>query len=377
MTRIACLFDEEEQVDDEPSQKSVGSKATKRDLLRTLQKHHTPQTIAEIKRLIPLAGELSQIEDRNWPFINLSDVGVLKLLLEAGLRPEIIDTEGHSLLWQCASSPDCVKLLGEYGVDPNRRTGPDGDTALMRAIFLKATDGIKQLLKIGANPTLRLDKRDAKDLKRDAKLFKILEKAKADWQKRKAKVTSAIARPEGKTQVSSAKGPKPSLKKLLQLLKHDRILENEFIEGLPEMIDALGDISGIQDGQWPAIYKFEDPQLLSKLLSAGLNPNIIDKKGHPILYQCAPHPDCISLLLKAGADPNSLDRDGESPLMRAAYVGEIDCVQALLDGGADPTIEFTPSARIMMEFDDEMTEFVEKARKKFISRKQKRAARKR
>jgi ankyrin repeat protein len=125
------------------------------------------------------------------------------------------------------------------------------------------------------------------------------------------------------------------------------------------------------NGQWPAIDMFEDPQLLARLLSARLNPNITDKKGNPILYQCAPHPDCLALLLKAGAKANLPNSQGETALMRAAYVGDIDCVQVLLDGGADPTIEFTPDARVMMEFDDEMTDFVEKARKRWGAKKQK------
>ncbi len=60
--------------------------------------------------------------------------------------------------------------------------------------------------------------------------------------------------------------------------------------------------------------------------------------------------------------------------MRAAYVGDIDCVQVLLDGGADPTIEFPPFAKIMMEFDEEMTAFVEKARKKWSGSKKKGSA---
>ena len=57
-------------------------------------------------------------------------------------------------------------------------------------------------------------------------------------------------------------------------------------------------------------------------------------------------------------------------MRRAAYVGDIDCVQLLLNGGANPTIEFTPFARVMMEFNDEMTAFVEMARKTWSARKQ-------
>jgi hypothetical protein len=137
------------------------------------------------------------------------------------------------------------------------------------------------------------------------------------------------------------------------------------------MIEAVGDISGIENGQWPAIDKFEDPQLLASLLSAGLSPNITDKKGNPILYQCGSHPDCLALLLKAGANPDGASSKGETALMRAACVGDIVCVQVLLDGGADPTIEFPPFTRVMIGFSDDMTAYIEKARKKWNARKKK------
>ncbi len=371
LTRIACLFDEEEEASEQPSPTSKKTKSTLHELLRTIQKEHSPQTVKEIKRLIKEAGDLSQIEDRKWPFINLGNAEILECLLNAGLRPEILDTEGHSLLWQCASSPECIELLGKLSVDFNRRCGSDGETPLMRAIYLKQTEAIKKLIKLGANPTLRLDKHLAADVKRNPKLAKLLEKAKTDWQKRVAKKGPAKKQAEGNVTVPAAKGPKPSLRKLLQLLNHDRILENEIIDGLPEMIAAVGDISGIENGQWPAIDKFEDPQLLASLLKAGLSPNVTDKKGNPILYQCAPHPDCLALLLKAGANPDGASSKGETALMRAAYVGDSDCVQVLLDGGADPTVELTPFAQVMIGFNGEMKAFIEKAREKWNAKKQK------
>ncbi len=225
MTRIACLFDEDVEVSDEPGPKAKGSKSTLRELLRTIQKELSPQTVKEVKRLIKEAGDLSQIEDRQWPFINLGNADVLKCLLNAGLRPDILDTEGQSLLWQCASSPECIEILGKCGVDFNRRCGSDGETPLMRAIYLKQAEAVKQLVKLGANPTLRLDKHLAEDLKRNLKLYKIVEKAKADWQKRMATKRPAAKPASVQVTVAAAKGPKPSLKRLLQLLKHDRILK--------------------------------------------------------------------------------------------------------------------------------------------------------
>ncbi len=369
LTRIACLFEEDEEANEQPTPTAKTPKSTLRELLRTIQKKHSPQTVKEVKRLIKEAGDLSQIENRKWPFINLGNAEILECLLNAGLRPEILDTEGHSLLWQCASSPDCIELLAKCGVDFNRRCGSDGETPLMRAIYLKQAEAIKALVKLGANPTLRLDKHLAADVKRDPKLYKLLEKAKIEWQRRMAKKGPASKQAEDKITTSAANGPKPSLKKLLQMLKHDRILENEIIEGLPEMIAAVGDISGIKNGQWPVIDKFEDPQLLASLLNAGLNPNITDKKGNPILSQCTPHPDCLRLLVKAGAKVDMPNREGETALMRATYVGDIDCVKVLLDAGANPTIEFTPFARTMMEFDEEITAFIERARKKWKAKR--------
>jgi ankyrin repeat protein/predicted DNA-binding WGR domain protein len=371
LTRIACLFDKDEEVHEEPIPTAKAPKSTLRELLRAIQKEHSPQTVKEVKRLIKEAGDLTQIEDRKWPFINVGNVEILECLLNAGLRPEILDTEGHSLLWQCASSAECIELLGKRSVDFNRRCGSDGETPLMRAIYLKRTEAIKKLIKLGANPTLRLDKHLAADVKRYPKLSKLLEKAKTDWQKRMAKNGPASKQAEGNITVPAAKGPKPSLRKLLQMLMHDRILENEIIDGLPEMIAAVGDISGIENGHWPAIDKFEAPQLLASLLNAGLNPNITDKKGNPILHQCAPHPDCLALLLKKGANADGANSKGETALMRAAYVGDIDCVQVLLDGGADPTVEFTPFARVMIGFNDEMKAFIEKVREKWNAKKQK------
>lgn len=371
LTRIACLFDEEEQSSEESSPKSSGSRSAVRELLRTIQKEHTPQTVKAIKRLIKEAGDLSQIEDRKWPFINLGNVEVLQALLDAGLRAEILDTEGQHLLWQCAISPECIAMLGKKSIDVDCRNGSEYETALMRAIYLKRPASVRQLLKIGANPTLRMEKRQARELKRDTKLYELIEKAQVEWRKRTAKAGPNRRPPTANVSEPTGKGPKPSIKKLLKLSKHYRILENEFIEGLPEMIAAVGDISGIEYGQWPAIHKFEDPGLLASLLNAGLDPNITDRKGNPILYQCVPHPDCLSLLLKAGAKVDLPNKHGETALMRATYDGDIDCVQVLLKAGANPTIPFTSEARAMMEFDKEMCEFVEKARKKWIARKAK------
>ncbi len=371
LTRIAILFESAEdrkQASAEESQgRSKSSKASVKQLLRVVQQDHTPKTVAEIKRLINELGDLHAIEDGQWPFINLTDPEVLQCLLDAGLNPEVLDTERQSLLWQCASSPECIAMLVKRNVDVNRRSGARGETPLMRAIFLKESAAIQQLVKLGANPTLRLDKHLAHDLRRDAKLSNLIEKAQADWHKRPQPLanTQPIAKVQTPPASKKSKGPKPTLRRLLQLMKHDHIQEGEVIEGVGELVAELGDISAIQDGQWPNIDKFENPQLLGTLLDAGLNPEVTDKAGNTLLCQCVSHPDCIDLLIKRGVNVDRRNAKDETALMRASYVGQQDCVQRLLDAGANPTLEFSSFARVMIGMDQEMTAFIDAAREKW------------
>jgi hypothetical protein len=81
------------------------------------------------------------------------------------------------------------------------------------------------------------------------------------------------------------------------MMKHS--LFPEYFDEIDEYISViteLGNLSGIQDGEWPSIDRLECPRLLKSLLDAGLNPEIIDKDGNRLLFQCVGHPDCIELI---------------------------------------------------------------------------------
>jgi hypothetical protein len=215
----------------------------------------TPDKIEEILQVVGELGDVSGIQDGEWPFNNISSPAVVRCLLQAGLNPEIADTEGHSLLWQCAGSPECVDLLLERGVKVDRRSGGDFETALMRAIYSQCLPAVERLLKAGANPTVRLSWPIADKLKANAKLRKQIEKAREDWKAIKAKKQEArSATPAKPAAPGKQKGPKPTLKRLLQLLKHDYIPEEfEELAEIEELVAELGDLSGIADGDWPKI----------------------------------------------------------------------------------------------------------------------------
>lgn len=372
LTRIATFYDSSENSERDTDAESRGTnrdaKVSVKRLLKIIQLEHTPKVVKEIKDAIHEVGDLSGIENGEWPFINLDNPEVLGCLLDAGLNPEILDAEGQSLLWQSASSPECIGLLAKHGANLDRRSGSRGETPLMRALFLQSSAAVQKLMKLGANPTLRLDRFLANDLEGNPKLLKILEKAKADWKRKPPAEVQVpkLAEPRPDASTRKRKGPKPTLKRLLQLMKHDHIQENEIIDGVEELVAELGDISGIEDGQWPAIDKFEDPRLLKILLDAGLNPEITDKSGKTLLSQCVSHPDCIDLIVNKGVEVDRRYDKAETALMRAVYVGDKECVQRLLDAGANPTLEFTGFAKVMLRMNEKMSAFMEAARVKWI-----------
>ena len=181
-------------------------------------------------------------------------------------------------------------------------------------------------------------------------------------------------RPEAEPQSGTKKNkrkPKPTIRRLLRLMKRDCISEEfEGIKEIEELIAQLADLSEIKDGEWPKIHRFDNPRLLSRLLDAGLNPEIADKDGSSLLCQCVMNPECIDLMLDQGvAVDRRSGRDDETALMRAAAFGSEACVKRLLDGGANPTLEFTGFAETILKMNEKKRNLIETARAEW-SRKQ-------
>ncbi len=366
LTRIALLHGDGGKIEDEPAARRVAAKKRPaiRQLVALVKHEHTPEKVKEIEQVVGELGDLSGIQDGEWPFINIDSPRVLRCLLDAGLNREMTDADQHSLLWQCAGNDECVDLLLERGARVDRRSGGDFETALMRAIYLEAIPAVMRLLQAGANPTLRLERPARHKLLRNENLRKLIEQARAEWRENKGKRESAATRPQAAASGNKKQGPKPTIERLLGLLKHDYFYEGfDGFDEIGELITKLGDLSGIQDGQWPDIDRFEDPRLLRSLLDAGLNPEITDGSGSSLLRQCVGNLECIDLLLERGvAVDRRSGRDHETALMRATYKGDEECVDRLLAAGADPTLEFGSFARMMLSMDRQMTAIIEAAR---------------
>lgn len=190
LTRIAMMFGPPAGDNNTAGQagavgaKKPGGKTPRKSLFRLLQHEHTPAVVDQIESVVRDLGDLSSIQDGEWPFQNIDDARLLRCVLEAGLNPEILDTERQTLLWQCAGSAECVEVLLNHNVMLDRKSGTDGkETALMRAIFVKSVPGVKRLLAAGANPTLRLPWWISRELNRNVEIAKLMSAAVKKWKR--------------------------------------------------------------------------------------------------------------------------------------------------------------------------------------------------
>jgi len=271
---------------------------------------------------------------------------------------------------------ECVRLgLGTesfHGARIDRRSGGSVETPLMRAAFCGDIPAVERLLQLGANPTVRRLNLDGRlgDPDTKAALRKLIDKACAEWRKNggwRKKAQEARARREAARAGGTGKRPKPTIAQLLQRMERYYLSDEcEDVEELEVLIEAIGDLSGVQNGDWPVVGRFESPRVLYALLEAGLNPELTDKVGKSLLCQCVMHPECIELLLECDVE---IDRrsgpQARTALMEAACRMSGDSVELLLNAGANPTLEFVPGSKALPGIYNDMFQRIVGARKEW------------
>jgi ankyrin repeat protein len=110
-----------------------------------------------------------------------------------------------------------------------------------------------------------------------------------------------------------------------------------------ECMPVLSGIRVLADPDYTSIMMAARDNNLEKtrsLLSAGSNINAKDQQGRNAILEGTSHPEAaelVRMLVNAGANPNSADLIGETPLMQAAFCGDVETVSFLLQNRADIT----------------------------------------
>ena len=111
------------------------------------------------------------------------------------------------------------------------------------------------------------------------------------------------------------------------------------------LIDAGANLEATDTIGWTALMAAiasGSEELVALLLTHGANANHVAREDTPLTTAAEASIAIQRLLLEHGADPNLRRPDGWTPLMLAAFGGEIPRLQLLLEHGADATVTMGP-----------------------------------
>jgi ankyrin repeat protein len=308
------------------------------------------------------------------------DLEIAEILIAAGANVAVKNREGVTPLELAAvngSAPMLQKLL-KAGADPNAPLDEFGDTALMMSARTGKPDALRVLLETGAKVNVTETWGGTTPLmwaaaERHAAAVKVLIDAGADVNARTKFVGAANGRGfEGRAPKADAPGQKPEdfasgwLTPLMLSAREGDVESARLLVAAGADVNALGGDGknalslAIFNGNYEvASYLVDakadvnntDTQRFTALYWAVDRRNMETAPNFPWMVTTDPLP-LIKKLLDAGANPNALVqntprarmREGSprivfaTPLMRAAFAGDLELTKLLLSHGADPKI---------------------------------------
>jgi ankyrin len=312
--------------------------------------------------------------------VRLDDLDTADLLIRAGAKVGATNRDGVTPLQLAALNGNAamIEKLVKAGADPNVPLSASGDTALMLAARTGTTDAIKVLVETGANVNAKESWGGTTPLmfaaaERHPAAVKMLIERGADVGARSNFVAAANGRGfEGRT--PSAPQPGQAVEEfasgwLTPLMFSAR--EGD-LESARLLVAAGGDVNAIaadgKDALGLAVFNgnydlasflVDNKSKVNQADTQGFTPlfwavdrrNMETAPNFPWMVTADPLP-LIRKLLDAGANPNALVdntprarmRAGSprivfaTPLMRAAFSGDLELVKLLLAKGADPNI---------------------------------------
>ena len=259
----------------------------------------------------------------------MDEKDAIKVLLNAGADPNIVDAEGNTWLHYAAQnilSTEALQVVISHGVDVDvNATNKKNVTALMTACGeMKNKDAINALLNAGADP-------DIVDADGNTWLHYA---AQNIWSTEALQVV--ISHGLGiDVNATNKKNATALMIACKGMRKKDAINVLLNAGANPNIADADGDT-------WLhyAAQRYEGPEILQAIISYGVNVDInaTNKKNVTALMTACrnQHKDSINVLLNAGADPKLVDADGNAWFHYAAQSDVyVEVLQAIISRGVD------------------------------------------
>lgn len=238
------------------------------------------------------------------------DPDLLMRLFEGGLNPELKTKSGSSLLLVAsqAGNLDAFKFLIEKGADVNA-VNKDGIPILYQAIEAGNSRAVDVFLDYGADISALNKYGHLPDNLNPNLLIRLLQ----DGLNPNLKTENGSSL----LHIASSHGDLDAVKLLIA-------------RGLNiHVVDKKGDS--------PIFHAHASPEIVSLLLDAGIDPNIKDSDGASLLHQAVlfDNLDTVKILIAKGVDIHVLDKRGNSPIFDASPEMAI----LFLDAGIDPNIK--------------------------------------
>jgi ankyrin len=321
--------------------------------------------------------------------VRANDVDAVDLLIRSGAKVSVANREGVTPLQLAAINGSAAMLqrLLKAGANPNAPLTTSGDTALMMAARTGTPDAIKVLLEAGANVNAKESWGGTTPLmwaasEKHPAAVKILLDAGADVNARSNFVRALNGRGfEGRTPIAPGSDQEVEefasgwLTPLMFSAREGDLDSAKLLVAAGADVNALGADGknalglAIFNGNYEvASYLVDaksdvnqaDTQRFTPLYWAVDRRNMETAPNFPWMVTADPLP-LIKKLLDAGANPNALVqntprarmREGSprivfaTPLMRAAFAGDLTLCKLLLSYGADPKIISTDSETML------------------------------
>ena len=313
-----------------------------------------------------------------------NDVRSAELLINAGAEVNVANRTGATPLQLAAinGSPEMLELLLDEGADPNIRVTITADTTLMLAARTGIPEAVELLIEAGADVNAREEWGKTTPLmwavaEGHTETAELLIDEGADLEAR------TVFMPTDTTRGFEGSAPRERLADEQGSVQHASgeltaihfAARDGYFETATLLLDAGADVNSLaadgKDSLGLAIFNGHYA-LASMLIDRGSNVNQADARGFTPLFwavdrrnmETAPNfpwmvtddpMPLVRKLLDAGADPNLLVNDTPrarmrggsprivfaTPIMRAAFSGDLDLAKVLLEYGADPLIKST------------------------------------